>query len=268
MLSLLLKLALALPIIRALLFKPKSVRRNLLRLSSIVTKTNTMAEFENPLLMDWSDKNYGLPPFEAIKPEHFTPAFKVAMEAHIADVKAIVDNSEPANFGNTVAAFDRVGKSFRQVSAVFYNLCSSNGVPELQTVERAMAAPMAQHKNKIFTFPGLFDKIEAVFKARLSAESKLNEEQVRLVERYRLDFVRAGALFSAEDKLKYAKLTEELAELGTQFTQVHYLKVYTCCFYDRSSHYNWLVCFRIVANCSLVYCVGYRTYWLMKATSP
>ena len=37
----------------------------------------------NPLLQPWAAP-YGLPPFDAIKPEHFAPAFAVAMREHRA----------------------------------------------------------------------------------------------------------------------------------------------------------------------------------------
>jgi peptidyl-dipeptidase Dcp len=35
----------------------------------------------NPLLQAWTAP-HGLPPFKAIKPEHFVPAFEVAMREH------------------------------------------------------------------------------------------------------------------------------------------------------------------------------------------
>jgi hypothetical protein len=35
----------------------------------------------NPLLQPWTAP-HGLPPFAAIKPEHFAPAFEVAMREH------------------------------------------------------------------------------------------------------------------------------------------------------------------------------------------
>jgi peptidyl-dipeptidase Dcp len=57
-----------------------------------------------------------------------------------------------------------------------------------------------------------------VFQSRLS--SGLNAEQIRLVERLHLDFIRAGAKFDSESQKKYAKIMEELAELMTKFTVI------------------------------------------------
>ena len=43
---------------------------------------------DNPLLSPWTG-NAGLPPFSAIKPEHFRPAYDAEMAAQLAAVAAI-----------------------------------------------------------------------------------------------------------------------------------------------------------------------------------
>ena len=60
----------------------------------------------NPLLQPW-DTPYGLPPFAYVHPEHFKPAFDVALKTHLADIEAIARNPEPRSFDNTVAAARR-----------------------------------------------------------------------------------------------------------------------------------------------------------------
>jgi peptidyl-dipeptidase Dcp len=173
---------------------------------------------QNQLLSNWdATTEFGLPPFSQIRVEDFEPAFCVAMNSHLDDLKAIVDNDATPTFVNTVEAFDRAGSIFSKVSYTFDNLCSSNGVPELQLVEAKMAGPIAAHSNKVFTFPGLFAKIDSVNTDRQS--QSLNAEQLRLVERIHLDFVRAGAKFDAAMQKRYAVITEEMANLETKFTQ-------------------------------------------------
>lgn len=68
---------------------------------------------------------------------------------------------------------------------------------------------------------GLFQRIDNVFESRLSSDMKYSKEQVLLIERVHLDFVRAGAKFDAEAQLKYGKIMENLAVLTTKFAQVH-----------------------------------------------
>jgi len=72
---------------------------------------------------------------------------------------------------------------------------------------------------KVYTFPNLFNRIKQVYEER--AQAQLTSEQLRLVERIHLDFVRAGAKFDSDSQAKYAKITEELAELTTKFMQVY-----------------------------------------------
>ena len=117
-------------------------------------------EKANPLIGEWT-ANYGLPPFEAIQPDQFESALKFAMAKYTEDVKAIAENTASPDFNNTIAAFDRAGQLFYRVNGVFDNLCSSNGVPELQAVEMKMAGPLAQFDNMIYTLPGLFPRINA-----------------------------------------------------------------------------------------------------------
>ena len=78
----------------------------------------------NPLLQEWQAP-YGLPPFAALLPEHFEPALREAMRQHRCELASIGAQAAPADFDNTVAAFDRSGRLLDRVAAVFYNLTSS-----------------------------------------------------------------------------------------------------------------------------------------------
>jgi peptidyl-dipeptidase Dcp len=181
-----------------------------------------MSQFDNllqtnPLLKDWSGKPYGFAPFDEIKAEHFEPALKFSMEKHLQEVQGIVSNSEAPTFENSISILDRAGALFTKVSETFDNLCSSLGTPDFQEVELKMAGPLASHYNKIATLPGLFPRIDTVHAHRHNLG--LNPEQIRLVERFHLDFVRAGAKFSPEMQERYSKIVEELAELSTKFSQ-------------------------------------------------
>jgi peptidyl-dipeptidase Dcp len=185
-------------------------------LSKIHFKKMSSFDASNPLLSTWTD-NHGLPPFSLIKPAHFEPAFEIAMKQNIEELKVIANNVEAATFENTIAAFDRSGSLHTKIYNCFDNLCGSNGVPELQEVELKMAGPLAAHNSQVYTLPGLFAKIDAVHETRQSLN--LSSEQLRLVERFHLDFVRAGAKFDTAAQARYAAITEEQANLETKFTQ-------------------------------------------------
>jgi len=184
---------------------------------SMATFATKLFSNENPLLSDWSNQPYGLPPFARISPEHFSPAFRVGMDSHLQELKHIVEQGEAATFSNTIASFDRAGGVLNRVGMVFSNLCSSNSPPELQAVQLEMAPILAAHESKVFMLPGLFARIAAVYDAR--STSGLDSEQIRLVERIQLDFVRAGAKFSEADQKRYSAIMERLSTLLTTFQQ-------------------------------------------------
>jgi peptidyl-dipeptidase Dcp len=60
----------------------------------------------NPLLAEWHTPHQ-LPPFDALRPEHFAPAFDAAMRAHRDELEVIAAQPGAPDFDNTLAAFDR-----------------------------------------------------------------------------------------------------------------------------------------------------------------
>ncbi|KAF0695500.1 Aste57867_13693 [Aphanomyces stellatus] len=171
----------------------------------------------NPLLADWSVRPFSLPPFEEIQTVHFKPAIEYAQGKHLEELKQIADNPEDPTFDNTIKTFDRAGGLLDSVSGVYYNLSSSMSPPDLQAVQIELAGPMSDHNAKVISYPGLFDRIQHVHNHRLT--SGLNPEQIRLVERFYLDFVRRGALFDKETQDRYNAIVKELAQLTTKFRQ-------------------------------------------------
>ena len=67
----------------------------------------------NPLLADWTTPDK-VPPFDAIKPEHFRAAYAQALADHDAEIAAITANPAPPSFDNTIAALELSGKRWRR----------------------------------------------------------------------------------------------------------------------------------------------------------
>ena len=170
----------------------------------------------NPLLQDWAGP-HGLPPFADIQPAHFQPAFEAALAEHRTEIDAIAAQTEPPGFAHTVAAFDASGRLLARLESLFYTLAASATSPELQAVQRALAAPLAAHNSAVYMHTGLFGRVEALFEQR--ERLGLGAEQRRLLERVHLDFLRAGARLGAEAKTRYAAVMARLAELNTRFAQ-------------------------------------------------
>ena len=170
----------------------------------------------NPLLQPWTAP-HGLPPFAAIRAAHVEPALREAMQQHRAELAAIAGQRGAPDFDNTVAAFDRSGNLLDRVGAVFFTLTASATSDELQAVQRAMAAPLAAHRNAVYMDAALFARIDALHESR--AKLDLAPEALRLLERVHLDFVRAGARLAGAAKQRFGAVMEELAALTTRFAQ-------------------------------------------------
>jgi peptidyl-dipeptidase Dcp len=171
---------------------------------------------DNPLLQPWLAP-HGLPPFDQIQPAHFEPAFQAAMQQHLDELQHIVDTPAPPSFDNTVAAFDRSGRLLGRVEAVFSNLTASHTNPELQAVQRRVAAPLARHDSTVYLNEPLYRRIDALHAQRDALG--LTPEQRRLLERVHLDFVRAGAQLQGPERQRHATVMSQLAELTTRFAQ-------------------------------------------------
>ncbi len=139
------------------------------------------------------------------------------MAAQRKEVDAIAHNAEAPSFDNTIVALERSGRELARVSSVFFNLTSSNTSDELDKIQGEMAPKLAAHQDAIFLNGALYARVDKLYQDR--ATLGLDPESLRLVERYHVLFVRAGARLSEADKDKLRKLNEQISSLTTQFQQ-------------------------------------------------
>ncbi|HEX2255570.1 MAG TPA: M3 family metallopeptidase [Afifellaceae bacterium] len=170
----------------------------------------------NPLLAPW-ETPFEAPPFADIALEHFRPAFDAALAGHRAEIDAIANDRAEPSFDNTIAALELSGRALRRVAAVFFNLAGADTNDELQAIEREMAPLLARHRNAIYQDEGLFRRIDTL--DGRSSELGLDDEQRQVLERYHLAFVRNGAALKPPAKARLAEIAEQLAILGTRFSQ-------------------------------------------------
>src|SRR5690606_16499641 len=157
------------------------------------------------------------PPFDRIRDEHFAPALERGMAEHLAEVESIASNPEPPTFENTIVALERSGRLLERTATVFYNLVGADTNDMRQALQAEFAPKLSAHEDAIRLNADLFARIETLYRSRDSLG--LGPEAVRLIERYYVDFVRAGAQLSEEDKARLREINEEIARLSTQFTQ-------------------------------------------------
>jgi peptidyl-dipeptidase Dcp len=158
---------------------------------------------------------YHAPRFDLIHDSDYEPAFEKGMADQLAEIAAITAQTDAPTFDNTIVPMERSGQLLTRVAETFFGMAGANTNDTIQGVQKRIAPKLAAHGDTIHQDPKLWARIKAVYDHRdgLDAEAKY------LVERYRLDFVRAGADLSDTDKATLRKLNEEEQSLMTDFQQ-------------------------------------------------
>ena len=170
---------------------------------------------QNPFFVEW-DNPFGAPPFDQIVPAHYIPAYERGMADHRAEIAAIVSNSEPATFENTIEPLERSGELLGRVSTYVGNQNGAHTNDETQAVVKEMAPRMSAHYTDIVLNAELFDRVAAVWDQR--EELDLDAEQAMLLKNTYNSFVRNGAKLEGEDRDRMRAINEELSNLGVQFS--------------------------------------------------
>ncbi len=176
-------------------------------------KENT-ADMENPFFKEWTTP-FGVPPFDEIKVEHFVPAVQKGIEDQKAEIDALVASTEEPTFENTILALDKSGELLNKVTGTFFPLNSANTNEEMQAAAREISPMLSKHRDEIAMNPGLFKKIKTIYDER--NDLGLDEQQIRVIEKYYQDFERSGANLSPEDQETLKGINTELSTLYLQF---------------------------------------------------
>jgi peptidyl-dipeptidase Dcp len=160
---------------------------------------------------------YQLPPFDRIRDEHYRPAFDQGMAEHLAEIAAIAANPEAPTFDNTIVAMERSGRLLERVSLTFGNLSNAHTNDELKKIDSEYSPKLQAHSDAIHLDAALYARVKALHDARDTLD--LDPESARLLDRYHIRFVRAGAQLNDADKAKLKAINGELASLGTKFSQ-------------------------------------------------
>jgi len=179
--------------------------------------TEVAAEADKNPFFEISTLPNQMPPFDRITDVHFVPGMERGMEEHLGEIETIASNPEPPTFDNTIVAMERSGRLLSRVTSVFFALVSADTNDTRQEIQREMTPRLTAHSDAIQLDPQLFARIEALYQGRETLG--LDAEQMRLLEDYRRDFVRAGAQLTEEQKTRLREINAEMARLGTEFSQ-------------------------------------------------
>lgn len=175
----------------------------------------------NPLL-DFS----GLPRFDAVRPEHVSPAMDSLIQAADAALQQVVAPDFPARWNDMAQVLDvateKLGRAWGMVSHL-HAVCDT---PELRAAY-TLALPKI---TEFYTRLGADERLYAKYKAM--DVKQLNTEQQQAHRNALRNFVLSGAELQGEDKQRFAAIQERLAELSQQFSE-HVL--------DSTDGWSWCV---------------------------
>ena len=90
----------------------------------LVCTMNNITNAQNPFYGQYHTPHEAVP-FDRIETEHYEPAILEGIRLQNAEIEAIIQNPEKADFTNTIEAFDESGELLDRVVAVFGNMLSA-----------------------------------------------------------------------------------------------------------------------------------------------
>jgi peptidyl-dipeptidase Dcp len=166
----------------------------------------------NPLLRP-SPLPLGLPPFADIHVSHYAEAAEAGFAEHLAEIRAITENPDPATFENTAVAMERAGALLQRTSAAFFTLVSADATDEIRDLETELSPRFSAHEDEVFLDRRLYERFAAI------DASGLEPEQRRLVEEYLKEFRQSGIQLDGPGQERLKEINAELSRLGTEFGQ-------------------------------------------------
>jgi oligopeptidase A len=166
----------------------------------------------NPLL-DFSD----LPRFDAIKPEHVTPAIQALLEKSTAVVSALEAPMQQVSWDNFVEPLENATEQLGRAWGIVSHLNSVADTPELRATYNENLPKVTEFWTALAQNLALFDKYKALhnspeFAALSPARKKIIENAVR-------DFRLGGAELPDDKKVRFAEIQEQHAALTTKFSE-------------------------------------------------
>lgn len=167
---------------------------------------------QNPLL-DFS----GLPRFDAIKPEHVTPAIDDLLAKSRAVVEQLQAPSEQVTWDGFVTPLENATELLGRAWGIVSHLNNVVDTPELRAVYNENQPKVTEFWTELGQNEALFAKYKAL---RASAEfATLAPARKRIIDNAVRDFRMGGAELPADKKERFAEIQEEHASVSTRFSE-------------------------------------------------
>lgn len=168
----------------------------------------------NVLLRPWAGA-FGAPPLDRIDANDLATAVEAALEAHVTTARAVASSPLPATFENTIVPLEHGWWELWRILNIYYALTAAATDDEMAAAEEVLGPRVALHFNAFHTDRRLFARMKSV----AERPAALDEEALRLLERYITTFERAGADLADKYRNRLSAIDTRIAELSTAFAQ-------------------------------------------------
>jgi oligopeptidase A len=169
-------------------------------------------KLDNPLL-DFS----GLPRFDAIKPEHVTPAIEHLLAKNREAVTTLEQPSKQVSWDNFVTPLENTTELLGRAWGIVSHLNNVVDTPELRAVYNENLPKVTEFWTELAQNEALFDKYKAL---RASDEfNTLSPARKRIVDNAIRDFRMGGAELPSDKKERFADIQEQHAATSTRFSE-------------------------------------------------
>lgn len=154
--------------------------------------------------------------FNEIEVADYLPALTLAIAEAKKNIELIKNQTE-TSFANTILTLEQASEKVDRISNIYFNLFSAEASEEHQALAQHISPLLSAFASDISLDEKLFSKIRFVYENR--AQLNLQGEDLKLTEKYYLDFSRNGALLDATKKEELRSLDQELSILSPQFSE-------------------------------------------------
>jgi len=165
---------------------------------------------DNPLLI-----GKGLPPFEAIKPEHVVPAMTQLL-AELEEELTTLEAKVTPTWNGLVEPLERLGERLTWSWGIVSHLMGVKNSPELREAYETVQPQVVQFSNKLSQSQPFYKAFKALHES--NDWSRLEPAQQRIVEAAIRNAELSGVGLEGEKRERFNEIQMELAELSTKFS--------------------------------------------------
>jgi oligopeptidase A len=165
---------------------------------------------DNPLLI-----GKGLPPFEAVKPEHVVPAMTQLL-AELEEELTTLEAKVTPTWNGLVEPLERLGERLTWSWGIVSHLMGVKNSPELREAYETVQPQVVQFSNKLSQSQPFYKAFKALHES--NDWSRLEPAQQRIVEAAIRNAELSGVGLSGEKRERFNEIQMELAELSTKFS--------------------------------------------------